>query len=330
VSLLSNISRFEAPLRKRYVNFRNRRLLSRYVLSPVWMMSGLLRTALGGLWNAERLSRPQTSADRAPILFHAKVGERSLCRFMLRLAEIPVDSLPPQSALDVILNLSGDCQPAPYATLARHFRGQLNLHLAWTAKDAQNLLHTVAQAGASGQAGQDTADEPPALVRAAKIGRLRPRQIYANAAREYFKSIDWSSRFCAVSASPALPASTIFEALDNIDALSEGWRFVFLGDDPPANWKRKLGLISVPGHSGLDFAMQIALAMEADAYLGDLNKYGMAALLAGRAAAILQGPESALDIKIEPMPSVKMFSSAAVDAVREELVLLMRRPDLKV
>jgi hypothetical protein len=332
VSLLANISQLEAPLRKGYVNFRNRRLLSRYVLAPIWMVSGILRTVLGGLWNAEQLNRPTTSADPGSLLFDAQAGDQSLCLFMLRLAEIPVDTLPPKSPLDVILNLSADCQPGPYATLARHFRGALNLHLAWTDKDAQNLVRTVALSGSSGQAGQSpeaAPGEPLPFVRADMVGRLRPRQIYANAAREYFKSVDWSSRFCVISASAALPTEVIFAALDDVDPLSQGWRFVLLGAEPPEDWKRKLGLISVPSYSGLDLAMQMALVMEADAYCGELNKFGLAALLAGRPAAILREP-AASEIKLEPIASTTTFSSATYDAVREQLVLLTRWPDLKV
>lgn len=330
MSLLSNISRVEAPLRRGYINFRNRRLLSRYVLSSIWMMSGILRTILGGLWNAEQLSRPAATNNLGPILFNACADDQNLCQFMLRLAEIPPEALSQNGGLDVILKLSDGCQPGPYATLARHLRGALNLHLVWTDKDAQKLLRTVARADASAQIAQppEAVSEGRYAVCADMVGRLRPRQIYANTAREYFKSIDWSSRFCVISPSAALPAEVIFAALEGVDALTQGWRFVWLGPPPPKNWKQALGLVSVPSYSGLDYAMQMALVTEADAYCGELGSFGLAALLAGKPAAILRESEAAA-IDVSSMPAVRTFVSASAKAVREELILLMQQPDMK-
>jgi hypothetical protein len=326
MSMLTRISRIDALLRKAYVNIHNRRLLTRFVRSPLWMLSGIARTAFGGLWNAESLSRPMASSDVGPVLFRARAGDVSLRRFMLRLAEIPVESLPPQSTVDVILVLSEGCQPAPFATLARHLPCRLNLHLAWAEADAKQLVRTLAHVGETVEL---ESDERPAIPGPEMIGRLRPRQIYANAAREYFKSIDWSTRYCAISASSDASAAIIFEALTEIDAISLGWRFVFLGAEPPSDWKRNLGAISVPSHSGLDFAAQMALAMEADAYFGDLNTFAIGALLAGRAATILRDPNAPSAIEMAALPSVKLLPPAATaETFRAELGLLLQPPDL--
>ena len=313
---MNMVLRFESLLRRAYIDVRNRRLIARYVLSPMYLLYGFLRTIHGGIWNAVQLQRGRPAPGTEPVLFHAEPGEKSRVAFMLRLAQIPFNAVPSKGGIDVVLNLAPDAQPGPFASIARHVPLPLDLHFAWSATDARRIMATLAPLGNT---------EPPSVAAALQstmMRRLRPRQIYANTAREYLKSVDWASRFCAISASGA-DVPTLVNAIDDTIALSQGWRFLWLGDDLPKSLQYAHASLAVPAHAGVDLSLQLALAAEADAYFGDWNVFGVAAALAGRPVTIRR-PDH---VTIEPIPSIRELQGLDHTSIRNELVRLMRQPD---
>jgi hypothetical protein len=279
--LIVLLSRIESALRRVYINFRNRRLLSRYVLAQFNLIGGVLRSALGGFWNADQAVR--RNIPNNPVLFKADNSELSRINFMLRLAKISVETVPPHSSIDVVVTLPRDCQPGVFATIARCLPRPVNLHFAWSASFADRLIKTTASSGSHSEVAS-----PAPSVREDMVGRLAARQIFANSAREYLKSVDWSSRFCAISARGDDLIHLINLVISKIDTL-KGWRFIVLGTDlPPLKNNAGGGVMLV---SALDFPTQLALAFESDAYLGDWSAFGVAAVLGNKPAAIRRHAE---------------------------------------
>jgi len=84
-----------------------------------------------------------------------------------------------------------------------------------------------------------------------------------------------------------------------------GWRFVLINDliaferlpdDLPSE-------VLVPARTGLDFLTRLCLAMEADAYIGPADVFGLAAYLARRPVHLLEAPNSPVKIAEKSLQS---------------------------
>lgn len=159
------------------------------------------------------------------------------------------------------------------------------------------------------------------------IGRVKPRQIYSNSAREFLKTIDWSCRYLAFSDAPELPALTILQAISSIEIRSSGWRFILLGTVPDYVLKTASKNIVLPSHSGMDLSMQMAIAMEADAFLGTKDKFGVASAIAGRPVAFLEPTKVQAFAAVREASNIRRFDAATVEAVRHEIEILIRPED---
>jgi hypothetical protein len=190
--------------------------------------------------------------------------------------------------IDLVL-IANDTQPVTaYTALARMFGRRLNVQiysdaraLAGVGIAAPSIPNERAHAGSLGQV----------QLSEKAAGCLRPPLMSKNAAREYLKSIDPTGRFCAVSfpatGCPIEAKSTLVELAKR----NSNWRFVVLNDLIAVNgsFGELPPEILTPSRAGFDSLTRLCLAVEADAYIGAADVYGLAAYLARKPAHLLGG-----------------------------------------
>jgi len=245
-----------------------------------------------------------------------------------RTEQVAVSTPRAPATLDLVLVADEVRNISAYTIVARLFRGRVNLHIAWKGHDVETLLRTLGSAEVIDQGRAKfmaLAGEAGEIVRADMIGCVRPRQIHVNIAREYLKSIDWSARFCAVSVPSSFPEVDVLAALAKAEAAHLNWRFILLGERVGTKLLRHSPSLIAPSHSGLELSVQLALAMEADAYLGSADVFGVAALLGGRPVTFLSDNRFAQAVAIDVELAARIVLQPSVESLRQEIDLLIAR-----
>jgi hypothetical protein len=315
-----------AKLRAAYINVHNRRLVDRYLKANVRLLLGLTNTARDGLANARALAHGGNVL--APIAYSASTARSDLAAFLVTLARRMTVQLPVAASLDVVLNAPFGCEVAPYACLARLFHSRVNVHMAWQGQDAEALLPTLAPPAQVAPlqseltaAAHDMLEVTPDLM-----GRLRARQFYANQAREFLKSRGWAARYCALSLPAEWPAGEAVDVLARVASRYPEWRFVLLGgpDDIAVSPSDSSERLIISRFLGVDFSTEMALAMEVDAYCGVADHYGVATVLAGKSATIVE-TEAYSAIRIRSFPDASIAADATISSFDRTLSELITR-----
>jgi hypothetical protein len=283
------MKRIIAKLRAAYINVHNRRLIDRYFKANVRLVIGLTSAAIGGIRNSRALARD--GIEIATVAYSASMARSDLACFLVFVARSVTMRLKADASLNVVLTAPLEREVASYARLARLIHTRVNVHIAWKNEDASQLLPTLALSAdvARLQSSMVTPSRDKLEVTPDMVGRLRPRQFYANQAREFLKSRGWASRYCALSLPANWPVSAVVAALARVVERHPEWRFVLLGgyDDFAMSASDSSDRLIVPRYLGVDFSTEMALAMEVDAYCGVADHYGVAAVLTAKPVTII-------------------------------------------
>ena len=268
--------------------------------SYIRLAFSLAETTFLGYWHALVVHKNGTAPDTLVIAHAVNNNAGDPERFLAQFAN-EIFKTPNCKDIDLLL-VANDAQPVTtYSALARMFGRRLNLQIFANAQALADVGPVVANTPVLQGLSQRKADAKTlnlVVLSEKALGCLRPPLLSQNTAREYLKSIDPIGRFCAIS----FPASGWpMEAKSTLTELAKrnpGWRFVLLNDLiavdrlpdqlPPE--------VLVPARAGFDFLTRLCLAIEADAYIGATDVFGVTAYLAQRPAYLLEGRD--LPIKI--------------------------------
>jgi hypothetical protein len=262
--------------------------------SYVRLVFGLAETTFLGYWHALLVHKNGAAPDTL-VITHAvsnNPGDRE--RFLVQFANA-ISENPDCKDIDVTL-LANHGQPVTtYSAVARMFGRRLNLQIftgAQTLADVGNMATETS--GLQGQCSANAKSVKQIPLTEKAVGCLRPPLLSKNTAREYLKSIDPASRFCAVSFPADGRPMDVKAMLAKLVKRNPGWCFVLLNDLiaiggsadelPPG--------ILFPARAGFDFLTRLCLAIEADAYIGPADVFGLTAYLAIRPAYLLERPNS--------------------------------------
>lgn len=314
-------------LRRLYIRVHNLRLVDRVFVASLKLVVGSAYTALLGQLNAGDIER---GADKSfPVVFTPAGGRSDLAVFILHTAKRCDVRLPPLAAIDVVVNAIAGTQIDRYASIARLFHNRVNLHVSWDNRDAERLIPTLADANSVDRLRADLAPRgpKPAVLLEKMVGRIRARQFHANQAREFVKARGWAAYYCALSLPDQWPVEDIRAALSRVGAEHPDWRLVLLGDSahirlqPDEAHERLI----FPCYAGVEFSTQVALAMECDAYFGQCDHFGVAAVLSRRTATVF---DKSGDVEVENgmrNNRLRIFVGANPSMIEAELAGLVAR-----
>lgn len=202
-----------------------------------------------------------------------------------------ISKYPDCSNIDLVL-VASDTQPVTaYTAIARMFGRRLNVQIY---SDARTLAEADDAAASRPNKHAAHASSPEQVQLSEKAaGCLRPPLMSKNTAREYLKSIDPTGRFCAVSFPATGCPMEAKSTLVDLAKRNPKWRFVVLNDLIAVNdsFGELPPEILTPCRAGFDSLTRLCLAVEADAYIGAADVYGLAAYVAGKPACLLGGGE---------------------------------------
>ena len=271
----------------------------------------LPETAVLGCWQASLADKNGGAPDTLVFSHSAsnKPGDRE--RFLAQLAN-EISNKPETGDLDLLL-VASDTQPiTPYTAVARMFGRRLNMQIFASPRalaDARNtILHN--------KCATDAKDSDQIQLSERAAGCLRPPLVAKNMAREYLKTIDPTGRYCAISFPPGKMLKEANLTLATLPKRYPGWRVVILNDPHSVD-----GLppdlppeVLLPARIGFDFLTLLCLAIEADAYIGAADVYGLVAYLARRPASLLAGTNPPVMVSAaRHVPPIAEIERLAVD-----------------
>jgi hypothetical protein len=277
--------------------------------SYIRLAFSLAETIFLGYWHALLAHKNGTAPDTL-VIAHAvntNAGDRE--RFLVQFANEVSKNLDCKD-IDLLLVANDHQSVTTYSALARMFGRRLNLQIFANAKalaDIGNVATNTPVLQGSNQRKADVKTLNQVVLLEKALGCLRPPLLSQNTAREYLKSIDPTGRFCAISFPSGGPLDAK-SVLADVAKRHPNWRFVVLNDpiafyDLPHRWPPE---VLVPVRAGFDFLTRLCLAIEADAYIGATDVFGVTAYLAQRPAHLLEGPD--LPIKIVAVPPKPLWT----------------------
>ena len=282
---------------------------------------GFARTVAYGVQNARR------DPARSVRLAHKAVNEPSdLARFMARLAVRYLSAgAQHRAALDIVLLSERDAPLSDYMFLPYLWTSAFNVHVVHDQSELVALLPTLGPPAIVAQLRSDlTQSAAPVTVERNVIGKMRLPALFMNRAREFMKVHDWKAFYCAITLDIGASPSLWLAAFHELAMTHPEWRFVLLGTNGlvgdyatalPPN-------VVAPGRSSMTFLTQIAVAMQADAFMGPLDIFGAASVLAGVDATILNGDGSEAAVRFVDV-GAKLRNARAGADIADELKLLL-------
>jgi len=321
----------------RYRAIRNRFLFSfvpylvslpRRCVRPVALFCvGFTRTIRHGLRNSVR---DQSTSIR---LGHKVINNPGdLARFAVKLANrCGIGDLQQDTSLDVILLADSEADISGYV-LVPYLRARFfNIHAVYDAAELDALLATLGGADAVAGLRSDLSQSgDPVPLDSKAIGPPRLPAFFMNEAREFMKSHDWSARYCAISPVSGTFLAGWIKALCQLAETYPNWRFLPLGLNAFVTERSVLpSNIVVPGRAGIGFLTQLAIAMQADAFLGVADVYGICSTLTGVPTTLLaEDTRPAAVALLEECPHVRRALAHA--PLADELAMLLDRADATV
>jgi hypothetical protein len=282
---------------------------------------GLARTISYGAKNARR------DPARSVWLAHKAVNDPTdLARFIARLA-VRYMSVGPGSreSLDIVLLADRDAPLSDYMFLPYLWTSAFNVHVVNDQPELDAMLPTLAAPATVAQLRSDLAQSrSPVAVEHNVIGKMRLPALFMNRARELMKVHDWSAYYCAISIDAGIPPARWLVAFHELATTHPAWCFLLLGtNDLVDDYSTTLPPnVVAPGRSGATFLSQLAIAMQADAFMGPLDVFGAASVMAGVDTALLNDNGAELVIKFVNA-GAKMRYVPTGASIADELKLLL-------
>lgn len=281
----------------------------------------LARTVVYGVQNERR------DPAKSVRLAHKAVNDPSdLARFMARLAMRYVSAgAGNRESLDIVLLAERDAPLSDYMFLPYLWTSAFNVHVVHDQPELEALLPTLGTPGTVVQLRSDLAESgAPVPVDRDVIGNMRLPALFMNRAREFMKVHDWKARYCAISLESSPSQAQWLAAFHEVATTHPAWRFLLLGTNGlvgdytvvlPPN-------VVVPGRASISFLSQLALAMQADAFMGTLDVFGAASAMACADVTLLAN--GTVDVAIEFAETSARLRYAPVGAtISDELKLLL-------
>lgn len=258
---------------------------------------------------------------------HTALGtERDLVRFAIGLAAGLGDRRGlGASCIELVLLPQPGVSVVNCVTVARCFGVPVNITIVDDAS-ARDLSFLGDEGGDSAERDERGLAEP-LHVSHAMVGCFAPPPVYRNIAREFLKGVDSAARYCMVNFLPGWPPQDVAAQAEALGREHPEWSFIVVGDRA---WSgqglpRSAANVIWPTRAGMDFRVQLALACEADAFIGPRNVLGLGALLCAKPVTLLDEEAPAAFAIAARMPGVGIGERTAVTDLSRELRALIGR-----
>jgi hypothetical protein len=296
-------------------------LYRRIVRPALFLVLGLMRIAVYGIRSIRR------DSTKSVWLAHRLGAERSdLARFMAKLANrYDAADAECRQSLEIILLADSDAALSDYMFIPYLVTPFFSVHVVYSADELDALLPTLGGAALAAIIKSDLMHSHDRIdIDCKAIDGIRLPALFMNRGREFMKTNDWKLRYCAVSIASAISMPNWAEAFEEAAKSYPGWRFLLLDtnalvgidiDTLPPN-------VVVPGGSSIDFLSQMAIAMQADAYIGEVDIFGASAAMAGVPAVFLADANEKTAVRfVEPNSNLRYAAGGSV--VADELQKLL-------
>jgi hypothetical protein len=285
-----------------------------FVRPSVYFALGVMRTVGYGLSEA---AKPPASCQ----LTHRVARDpNDLATYVVRLANRLARPDVKGARIDIVLVEADDVDISRYVLAPYLWTESFNVHIVSDEAELDSLPPTLS----TDNSGVETSKETGSIG-AASIGRVHLPAIFMNQGREFLKANDWAARYCAISLdAERLPVW--IDAFRGLEKSRPKWYFLPLGINPFSTGLAGVSLPNVipPSRSGIGFLGQLAIAMEADAYIGAADVYGVASVLASVPSTWLAQEGHAMRIVVAD-PNSKPRYAPTNTSVAEEIEALIDR-----
>jgi hypothetical protein len=275
----------------------NLKLIDQYILSYARLPFYFLETSVRGYWNALLVHRRGAAPNTLMIakVVSGEPGEPE--RFLAQLA-VAIAKDPDCKEIDLLLAGYDDFPVTVYSAIARMFGRRLNFQLFWNAQALSDVAKTLTASSVLTPEDLQKSSRDAVALTSATVGTLLPPPLSKNVAREYLKTINPSSYFCAISFRCDVPISESISALTQAVECYPNWHFVMLNDASYFDsWELPLK-VHLPSRAGFDVLTRLCIAAEVDAFIGVDDIYGLITSISGKPAHLLTGVGSSSAVSL--------------------------------
>jgi hypothetical protein len=279
------------------VRISNLKLIDQYILSYARLPFHFLETSVRGYWNAllvhQRGAPPNT-------LMLVKVVSREPGdpeRFLAQLA-VAMAKNPNCKEIDLLLVGHDDFPVTVYSAIARMFGRRLNFQLFWSAQALSDVAKALTASSVLISEDIHKSSRDAVALTSTTVGTLLPPPLSKNTAREYLKTINPSSYFCAISFRYDVPTSESISALTQAVECYPDWHFVMLNDASYFDSQELPVKVHLPSRAGFDVLTRLCIAAEVDAFIGVDDIYGLITSISGKPAHLLTGVGSSSGVSL--------------------------------
>jgi hypothetical protein len=277
------------------VRISNLKLIDQYILSYARLPFHFIETSVRGYWNALLVHQRGAPANTLMIAKVVSKEPGDPERFLAQLA-VAIAKNPNCKEIDLLLVGHDDFPVTVYSAIARMFGRRLNLQLFWSAQGLSDVAKTLT--ASSVLTSEDIPTRDAVGLTSATVGTLLPPPLSKNIAREYLKTINPSSYFCAISFRYDVPASESISALTQAVECYPDWHFVMLNDASYFDSQELPVKVHLPSRAGFDVLTRLCIAAEVDAFIGVDDIYGLITSISGKPARLLTGVGSSSGVSL--------------------------------
>jgi hypothetical protein len=279
------------------VRISNLKLIDQYILSYVRLPFHFLEALVRGYWNAllvhQRGAPPNTLTIAKVVSKEPGDPERFLAQLAVAIAKNPNCK-----EIDLLLVGHHDFPVTVYSAIARMFGRRLNFQIFWSAQALSDVIKTLTASSVLTSEDINKSSRDAVALTSATLGTLLPPPLSKNIAREYLKTINPSSYFCAISFRYDVPISESISALTQAVECYPDWHFVVLNDASYFDSQELPLKVHLPSRAGLDVLTRLCIAAEVDAFIGVDDIYGLITSISGKPAHLLTGVSSSPDVSL--------------------------------
>jgi hypothetical protein len=279
------------------VRISNLKLIDQYILSYARLPFHFLETSVRGYWNAllvhQRGAPPNTLMIATVVSREPGDPERFLAQLAVAIAKNPNCQ-----EIDLLLVGHDDFPVTVYSAIAGMFGRRQNFQLFWSAQALSDVAKTLTASSVLTSEDIHKSSRDAVALTSATVGTLLPPSLSKNIAREYLKTINPSSYFCAISFRYDVPTSEAISALTQAAECYPDWHFVMLNDASHFDSQELPLKVHLPSRAGFDVLTRLCIAAEVDAFIGVDDIYGLITSISGKPAHLLTGVGSSSGVSL--------------------------------
>jgi len=279
------------------VRISNLKLIDQYILSYARLPFHFLETSARGYWNALLIHQRGVPPNTLMIAKVVSKEPGDPERFLAQLA-VAIAKNPNCKEIDLLLVGHDDFPVTVYSAIARMFGRRLNFQLFWSAQGLSDVAKALTASSVLTSEDIHNSTRDAVGLTSATIGTLLPPPLSKNIAREYLKTINPSSYFCAISFRCDVPTSESISALTQAIECYPDWHFVMLNDASYFDSQELPVKVHLPSRAGFDVLTRLCIAAEVDAFIGVDDIYGLITSISGKPAHLLTGVGSSSGVSL--------------------------------